>query len=156
MSNLSKGLGGSGANPNDFEYGMVESFTSSTIPAVNSDYEFNAFSESQTRTIAGISINNPNQITLSQGGMFKLSATIKPDTQASGATDYGFHDGAGFIGHTGTLAVDGGSKALDISSVAFVNTSSGAKTITLKTQAGNTGFNFDLNGTVIVVERLAG
>jgi len=143
-------------DPNDFEYGMVESFTSSTIPALNSDYEFNAFSKSQTRTIAGITINNPNQITLLKGGMFKLTATIKPDTTASGASDYCFHDGSGFIGHIGTLAVDGGSKALDINAVAFVNTSSSAKTITLKTQAGDTGFSFDENGTVIVVERVAG
>jgi hypothetical protein len=143
-------------DPNDYEYGMVETFTSSTVPALNSDYEFNTFSESQTRTIAGVSINNPNQITLSQGGMFKLTATIKPDTTASGATDYSFHDGTGFIGHIGTLTVDGGSKALDISAVAFVNTSSSAKTITLKTQAGNTGFGYDTNGTVITVQRVAG
>lgn len=72
------------------------------------------------------------------------------------ASDYAFHDGAGFIGHIGTIAVDGGSKALDINAVAFVNTSSSAKTITLKTQAGDTGFSFDSNGTVIVVERVAG
>jgi hypothetical protein len=143
-------------DPNDFEYGIVETFTSSTIPAINSDYQFNAFSESQTRSIAGVIINNPNQITLSQGGMFKLTATIKPNTNASGASDYGFHDGLGFIGHIGTLAVDGSSKALDISAVAYVNTSSSAKTITLKTQAGDAGFSFDINGTVIVVERVAG
>lgn len=143
-------------DPNDSEYCMVNTFTSSTVPAINSDYQFNAFDESQTRTIAGITINNPNEITLSKGGEFKLTATLKPDTTASGATDYRFHDGAGFIGQLGTLAVDGGSKALHTSAFAIVNTSSGAKTITLKTLAGDSGFSFDLNGTGILVERTAG
>ena len=150
------GTGGSGGgSPEAYEYAFIEPFTSSTVPAINGDYEFNAFGDNQLRAISGITVNT-NSFTLAQDGMFKVEASIKPNTTATGATDYGFHDGSSFIGKIGTLAVDGGSKALDVHAIAFINTSTGSKTITLKTQAGNTGFAYDANGTAITIQRVAG
>jgi hypothetical protein len=142
-------------DPNEYEYAFIEPFTSNVVPSIGSNYQFNSFGDHQLRTIPGISISS-NQIILTQGGMFKLEASIKPDTTQTGAADYAFHDGSGFTGKMGTIAVDGDDKAIDVHAIAFINTSSGNKSITLKTLAGDSGFNFDANGTAITVQRTAG
>ena len=52
--------------------------------------------------------------------------------------------------------VSGNPFAVDTTSTAFVNTAANAKNITLKNKAGDSGFSFDTNGTVITINRVAG
>jgi hypothetical protein len=142
-------------DPNEYEYTMVEPFASSTVPAIDADYSFNSVGDHQYRFTAGISVAN-NVITLAKGGMFELKALIKPDITQTGTSDFQFHDGSVYIGSIGTLGANGGDKSLDTTSTAFVNTSANAKNITLKNKAGDAGFSFDTNGTVIIINRVAG
>ena len=142
-------------NPSQYEYAFIQPFNNSTVPAVNGDFEFNSFGDKQLRTVQGIIVNT-NNFTLAQGGMFKVEASIKPDSNANGVMDYAFHDGTGFIGKIGTVSVNGSDKTLDVHAIAFVNTSSNSKNITLRKKAGTNGFNFDTNGTAITIQRTAG
>jgi len=142
-------------DPNEYEYAMVEPFASSTVPAIDADYSFNSVGDHQYRSTAGISVAN-DVISLAKGGMFELKALVKPDITQTGTSDFQFHDGSAYIGSIGTLGANGGDKSVDTTSTAFVNTSANAKNITLKNKAGDAGFSFDTNGTVIIINRVAG